>query len=273
MSKDTKLSPPTELVELSNELGSSTHDYVILGEGNTSTPGPDGSFWVKASGSQLGTMGAADFVLMQRGRVLEMLTLKNPTDDQVRGGLLAAKVGGSSERLPSVETAMHAVLLNIPGVRFVGHTHPTAINAITCSVSFNALRARLFPDEVVLCGAAPVLVPYFDPGLPLAHEIQRRVEAYLARYGERPKTIYLQNHGFIALGATAREVLHITAMAVKAARILLGAFALGGPNYLSAKAVARIHGRPDEHYRQRMLGVSQPEAVGDAAGVDAVETH
>jgi hypothetical protein len=43
-------------------------------------------------------------------------------------------------------------------------------------------------------------------------------------------------------------------MAVKAARILVGAYAVGGPRFMTPQAVDRIHTRPDEHYRQRVIG-------------------
>jgi rhamnose utilization protein RhaD (predicted bifunctional aldolase and dehydrogenase) len=143
----------------------------------------------------------------------------------------------------------------LPGINFVGHTHPTAINMITCSAAFEtAVSGRLIPDEIVLCGPAPVLIPYVDPGLPLAREVQRRINTYIDAYGELPKTIWMQNHGFIALAPTAQKVENITAMAVKAARILVGTYALGGPHFMTPQAVARIHTRPDEHYRQRVIG-------------------
>jgi len=64
----------------------------------------------------------------------------------------------------------------------------------------------------------------------------------------------MQNHGLIALGRTAQQVESITAMAVKAARVLLGTYILGGPHFLAAEAVARIHTRPDELYRRKLLG-------------------
>ena len=79
-------------------------------------------------------------------------------------------------------------------------------------------------------------------------------EQYADAYGEPPKTILLQNHGLIALAPTAQQVENITAMAVKTARILYGTYALGGPRFLTAEDVNRIHTRPDEHYRQRVIG-------------------
>ena len=44
-------------------------------------------------------------------------------------------------------------------------------------------------------------------------------------------------------------------MAEKAAEIFVGAAALGGPVFLTAAQCERIAGRPDEHYRQKMLGM------------------
>ena len=98
------------------------------------------------------------------------------------------------------------------------------------------------------------MVPYVDPGVPLARELHRRVQEFVREHGEAPRTIYLQNHGLVALGSSATQVEGITAMAVKAARILIGTHALGGPHPMAPEAVARIHSRPDEHHRQRVLG-------------------
>jgi len=64
----------------------------------------------------------------------------------------------------------------------------------------------------------------------------------------------MQNHGLITLGRTAQQVENITAMAVKAARVLIGAYALGGPRFLTAENVDRIHTRPDEAYRRKVSG-------------------
>ena len=49
--------------------------------------------------------------------------------------------------------------------------------------------------------------------------------ARMAEHGEAPRTVYLQNHGLVALGASDTQVEGITAMAVKAARVLIGTHA------------------------------------------------
>ena len=244
-----------QLVALSNRLGDPARDYVILGEGNTSARADAETFWVKASGAELRTAGPAQLVRMRFAPVLEMLEAGALDDAAVKQGLVRAKVDAEAAAHPSVETILHAVCLQLEGVAFVAHTHPTAVNSVTCSRDFaDALRAPLFPDQVVVCGPASVVVPYVDPGVPLAREIRRRVQEFVREHGEAPRTIYMQNHGLVALGASARQVEDITAMAVKAARVLLGTYALGGRHPMEPEAVARIHSRPDEHHRQRVLG-------------------
>lgn len=156
---------------------------------------------------------------------------------------------------PSVETVLHALALKLEEVSFVGHTHPTAVNAILCSQKAEeAIAWRLLPDEIMYFGPAPVYIPYTDPGIPLARKVRDEINRYLEEYSERPKVVLMQNHGLIALGQTALEVENITAMYVKTARVILGAYALGGVRAMSPAAVACIHTRPDEQYRRRERG-------------------
>jgi rhamnose utilization protein RhaD (predicted bifunctional aldolase and dehydrogenase) len=244
----------SQLITMSRHLGDPTLDCVILGEGNTSARVDEATFWVKASGVELRTIEASGFVRVRFDRVLALLEAGDLGDDDVKAGLEAAKVDLSVAARPSVETVLHGLALQLEGVNFVGHTHPTVVNAILCSQNAEeAIAGRLFPDEIVYCGPAPAYVPYTDPGLPLARKVREVVRRYVEDYGERPKVILMRNHGLIALGHTAGEVENITAMYVKAARVLLGTYVLGGPHFMSAQAVARIHTRPDEAYRREEL--------------------
>lgn len=242
---------------MSRRLADPALDYVILGEGNTSAGVDDATFFVKASGVSLRDIPESGFVRVRRAPIMELLGRSSVTDDEVRDGMLASKVDTFSPIRPSVETLFHAYLLSLPGIRFIGHTHPTPVNAILCSRrAEEAISGRLFPDEIVCCGPAPAWVPYTDPGQPLAREIRARVEAYIDENNTPPRIILMQNHGLIALGKTPGEVESSTAMYVKTARILLGAYALGGPNFLTPEHVDRIYTRPDEKYREKQIGVA-----------------
>jgi rhamnose utilization protein RhaD (predicted bifunctional aldolase and dehydrogenase) len=243
---------------MSRTLGDPTWDCAILGEGNTSAKIDEETFYVKASGTQLATMKPEEFCRVRYDGVLPLLERESATDEEIKEVLQAAVVDGTG-LWPSVETVMHALLLQLPDVRFVGHTHPTAVNAVMCSrMAEEAIVGRLFPDEIVCCGPAPVYVPWTEPGPPLARVIRRRIDAFIEEHGFRPKTMLMQNHGLVALGATVEEVLSITAMCVKTFRVLLGTYALGGPNFLPDAMVQRLWHRPDEIYRHRLLTGREP---------------
>ena len=242
-----------DLISLSNELGEERRELAILGEGNTSAKLSDETFLVKASGSTLRTLGAGDLVECRFKPLLGMLD-DDLTDQQIENELYGSRVDLNAKK-PSVEAIFHAYLLSVEGVNYVGHTHPTGINQILCSgaaVPF-AMR-RLFPDQVVCCGASSVLIPYTDPGLALAREIRTGVVRYRQAYGAAPRVILLENHGVIALGASPSAVRVAMYMMVKAAAVYTGAAGLGGPRFLEPEQVKRIGARVDEHYRQRAIG-------------------
>jgi rhamnose utilization protein RhaD (predicted bifunctional aldolase and dehydrogenase) len=239
---------------MSQTLGDPTNDYVILGEGNTSVKIDQDTFLVKASGTHLGSIDESGFVEVWFEGVLSLLQEGTLTNQEIRARLEAARADRECDLLPSVETVLHAVALNSGAARFVGHTHPTAVNMILCSErAEESVRGRLFPEEIVICGPAPAFVPYTDPGLSLGREVWASMQRHADRYGDWPKVMLLQNHGLIAFGQSAQEVLDITSMAVKSARVLLGTYTLGGPYFLPASEVSRLSARPDEEYRRRVL--------------------
>ena len=64
----------------------------------------------------------------------------------------AARCDGSEDdRRPSVESLLHAVCYEDPGVGAVAHTHPTPVVSL-----------------IAVLGRHPLLVGYLDPGPPLA---------------------------------------------------------------------------------------------------------
>lgn len=242
------------LVELSRTLAEPEREMVIIGEGNTSHRADDRSFWVKASGYQLRTATAQAFVQVYFDPILDLF--ENPPANLAaeREALLAARVDSSTDIRPSVETTFHGMLLHDCDANCIAHTHPVVVNQLLCSQHAEAFaRRRLFPDEVVLCGPESVFVPYVDPGLPLAQVIRERTRAYMDKHGEAPKVILLANHGMIALGKNTTDVLNITLMCVKAAKILRGAYSVGTPQFLSEDTVKHIYFRPDEIYRRRLF--------------------
>jgi rhamnose utilization protein RhaD (predicted bifunctional aldolase and dehydrogenase) len=244
-----------QILSLSHELGRENRGLAILGEGNTSARVSADTFLVKASGSNLATLDARGVSLCRFDKLVPLLRKSKLSDAEVDAALLDARVN-PSDRKPSVEAVFHAFLLTLPGVDFVGHTHPTTVNQILCTQHARTFaRHRICPDEIVCCGPESVLVPYTDPGLKLAQAIQRAVKSYIRLRSRAPRIILLESHGLIALGAKPEAVLAATLMGEKAARVFAGAMSIGRPRFLSPATVARIAGRPDELYRQKALGL------------------
>lgn len=243
-----------QLAEMSRYLGAPERGYAILGEGNSSARIDAETFWVKASGTTMADIDASGFVHVRKGPVLDILDDPNAGDDEVGEVLRQCLVMPGEARRPSVETMLHAFLLEYPEVHFVGHTHPVHTNMLLCSKNAEeATAGRIFPDQIVSMGHKSVYVPYVDPGLVLAREVKARVEAFIEAEGVLPKCIMMQNHGFIALGDSPKAVTSCTDMAEKSSRILVGAYSVGGPNFLSEEHIERIFTRPDEHYRLKHI--------------------
>ena len=243
----------SELIELSRKLGDPSTSLAILGEGNTSADIEDGTFWVKASGSQLSTIDKNGFSRVYGEKVLDLLD--NPTldDIDVADGLKNA-LFDTKMRKPSVETFLHAICIFECKVKWVGHTHPISVMSILCSrEGAKPFQKHIYPDEIVICGEQIAVVPYIDPGLPLARAVRETLHRFMDTYGHSPKLLLMENHGIVALGQQAKDVINISLMADKWARTILGTYTMSGPKNLTDDQASRIETRPDEAYRRNQI--------------------
>jgi rhamnose utilization protein RhaD (predicted bifunctional aldolase and dehydrogenase) len=244
----------SELVDLSHQLGLEDRQLTILGEGNTSAIESEAAFWVKGSGSHLGTIHPDQFSYCSLPAVLDMVNSPNMSEEDVDKKLRASLIEPQRPK-PSIETLLHALCLTLGGAKYVGHTHAEACNQLLCSkLGAEPFMRHIFPDAVVVCGRVPMVVPYTEPGVPLAMAVRDGLVDYKKKHATNPKLILMVNHGIIGLGQTAREVLNINMMAAKWARVLIGAIQLGGAVYLSDTSVAALDNRLDEKFRRQMLG-------------------
>ena len=242
-----------KLIELSHTLAAPELNLTILGEGNTSVSCGDGTFWVKASGSQLLTINDDGFCHVKAKPILDLLDKANVSDDEIEQVLKISLVDTKMKK-PSVETFLHALCLYEAGVNWVGHTHALSVISFLCSkLGAEPFLNHIFPDAVVVCGESPAVVPYADPGLPLARAVRESLHQYMEEYGASPKLMLIQNHGMVALGMQDRDVINISLMADKWARALLGTYSVGGPRFLPREETRRIETRPDEDYRRKEI--------------------
>ena len=232
-----------ELIRLCHLLGNPSQDLALYTEGDASARLDAKSLLVKADGAQLGAMDETGLAQLAFEPLLELVASHpNATPARIAQCLRDAAAPGSP--MPCTEAFFHAVLLDLPGVLFVGHTHPAFVNAIMCSPKAEAFASlRLFPQQVRCCGPRSLYVPYMDPGLPLAVELRYRLELYQNEFGAPPATVLLGNHGMIALGASPESVIMATTVMQKAAHAYVLAQSCGGAIPI-----------PDPH-AHRMLGI------------------
>ena len=257
--------------QLARMLAASSRTYTILGEGNVLVRDDAETFLVKARGAAMATATTAALVRVDVTLALALVHDLPDGDEAAASALAATRAGGTTLR-PSVETGTHALLLAQAKARWIAHTHPTPITAVLCSAQAEALVARAgYPPQRVsriMWWSAARTRSSYPISIPLS-----RWRGHLARtwsgsvrpgYPRAGRAQYLRNPGtrarvFMAMVGSAAEVLAITDMAVKAARVLATALPCGGPCYLSAAERRRIASRSDEHYRQRALGLTAVE--------------
>ena len=200
-----------DMVALSHRFGDDP-EYTRGGGGNISVKA-DGVLYIKPSGTSLATLTAQSVIALDMRPLLELLDASPerpvaPGTDLVMQVAIGARVGARDDRRPSVESLFHALLPE----RFVLHTHPTIVNAVTCATQGAEIAQRLF-------GSSALWVPYTDPGLPLARAIRDARKSYEERTRTAaPRTILLQNHGLIVAAETTAEIDEASARLVAAIR-------------------------------------------------------
>ena len=164
--------------------------YARAGGGNSSVK-DDGTLFIKPSGVALASITPDRLMPLALAPLLALAAGEGEGEagsDAVMRVAMGARLRDEGDRRPSVECVFHAL---IPA-RYVLHTHPTAVNALTCARDGEAIARELFGGDVLW-------VPYTDPGLPLAREIARRRGGRRATGGSG-EVILLQNHGLIVAG-------------------------------------------------------------------------
>jgi rhamnose utilization protein RhaD (predicted bifunctional aldolase and dehydrogenase) len=244
-----------DLLALTRRLGEPDLDLVILAEGNTSELIEEDRIVVKSSGAYMSGATAEDFVTVSVSEVVGMIEDHSSTQAQLTE-VLNAGVQNGTRRRGSIETLVHASVRAFTPARFVAHTHPTPVISLLASVhAEDAFAVAAYSDEVVVIGT-PLFVPYAPPGIELGRIFHEKLRQYVAEHGSVPPLILLGNHGIVATSDTALGAEAISLMSVKAARVRVGAYSLGGVAGLDAEHVAAYWTREDFTERRDSLSGS-----------------
>lgn len=243
---------PAALITLTRSLGAPAKDLVILAEGNTSQRLDENRIVVKASGANMASSTAEDFVIAEIAPLFDLITSPHSTQAQLTSVLDAGEHDGKRRR-GSIETLIHVAVQVIKPVEFVAHSHPTSVVSLLASVhAEHAFDSAVYSDEAVVLGR-PLFVPYAQPGIDLGRIFYERLRVRVEETGELPSLVLLANHGLLAIASTAEGAEAVSLMTVKGARVRLGAYAAGGVVALNDEAVAKYFVREDILERRHQL--------------------
>ncbi|MBN1158369.1 MAG: SDR family NAD(P)-dependent oxidoreductase [Bacteroidales bacterium] len=187
----------SDLVEVSQYFGKNKQ-YVIAGGGNTSYKN-DNHIWIKASGTTLANITEEGFAVLDRNLLKAMYNKlysrdANIREAEVKTDLYKALLPGITMR-PSVETSLHEVI----HYDYVVHTHPTIVNAVTCSVQAEKTITDLFRGTALF-------VPYTDPGYILFTKVLELLKIWRKDHKKDPALIFLENHGVFVSADSVQEI-------------------------------------------------------------------
>lgn len=177
------------LIKMSKYAGQ-RFDLVQAGGGNTSVKFGN-QMYIKASGYLLSELTQdTGHTIVKTDEVVSILgddevlaiTDKKEKDATASKKLQLAKLSNGPR--PSIETYLHAVLY-----KYTLHVHSISVNMFTSHKDWEQKMNEL--DGEALC------VRYETPGIELALELNKQMEAYKTKFGRIPHVIFLQNHGLI----------------------------------------------------------------------------
>ena len=159
---------------------------------------------IKASGTSLRTIQPSGFVELSRESVRAILGRAYAEDPlrreaEIKDDLLKSRTRPGEGGRPSVEASLHE-LLEWP---LVVHTHPFAVNALTCGEQAESMVRQLFGRDVLW-------VPYTDPGYRLAKVMEEALARYRGEHHADPRVVLMQNHGLVVGGESAAEIRRLT---------------------------------------------------------------
>ncbi|MBU4211178.1 MAG: class II aldolase/adducin family protein [Verrucomicrobia bacterium] len=193
---------------------------LVAGAGGNISARDGDIIWMKPSGLALDEMTAADLCGMD---------LK--TGRQIKG-----------KRKPTSEVNMHlAVYRARPDVKAIFHTHsPWASGVITSGIVLRPMFAE-FVNDLGRTGTVPYVTP----------TTQRLADA-MGKKARTCDTIFMVNHGVLAVGANQKQAYFRVVVVEDAAKSLVAACVVGRPRFLTQRQAREILSLPAVKHRTKM---------------------
>lgn len=181
---------------------------LVAGAGGNISARDRSIIWMKPSGMSLGDMEPAD-----------LCGMRISDGKQVKG-----------KRKPTTEVNMHLAIYRArPEIQAVFHTHsPWAGGVLSSGVDFEPM----FPEFIVDLGAR-VTLPYITAA-------SQKLADAVAKVAVKADTIFLRNHGVVAMGHDMKQAFFRSQVVEDAAKSLIAASVVGKPNFLTKSQQAEI---------------------------------
>ncbi len=143
---------------------------------------------------------------------------------------------------PTSEVNMHLAVYRVrPDVRAVFHCHSAwASGVITAGVKLRAMFAE-FVNDLGRTGTVPYITP-----------TTRRLANAMAEKARKCDTIFMVNHGVLAVGVTMRQAFFRLCVVEDAAKSLVAACVVGKPRFFTQKQIDEINGLDAVKHRTKM---------------------
>lgn len=144
---------------------------------------------------------------------------------------------------PARETNMHLAVYRVrPDVKAVFHTHSAWVTGvISAGIKFKPMFAE-FVNDLGRTGS----VPYFAPA-------SAALEKCMKKCAGGRDTIFMVNHGLLAVGVNLKQALYRCVVAEDAAKSLFAASIAGQPLFLNQQRVKTILSLDAVKHRTKMM--------------------
>lgn len=199
---------------------------LVAGAGGNISARDGDLVWMKPSGLAMDDLTADDFC-----------GLRIDTGEQVEGA-----------HKPTSEYAMHMGLYRIrPDIRALVHTHSPWASGV---ISSGAMLRPMFAEFVVDLGRVRS-IPYVTP----TTQALADAVAEAMREGE---TLFMENHGILAVGTTLKQALYRCLVVEDAAKSMVAAAIVGTPRFFTQAQVDELLNLDAAQYRMRVMDGTPP---------------
>lgn len=195
--------------------------HLVAGAGGNISARDGGLIWMKPSGFAMDELEPGDFC-----------GLDLATGRQVKG-----------DKKPTSEASMHLAIYRArPDINVIFHTHsPWASGVISSGAQLKPMFAEFICD-LGRVGTIPYVTPTTQDLADTAAAMARKAD-----------TIFMVNHGVIALGATMKQAYYKCVVVEDAAISMVAAAVVGRPRFLNRGQVRDLMALDAPKHRIRMM--------------------